>query len=122
MRLRQIAKAIDRPAEVLLGRREVGPSQSVGCKDARPRDVNLRVLHERATEGNHGPRSPLDPKPPSQTPFGCVKVYVGEGNRKGTGTGKSAAKKNIALMKAWAKQGKLPTTRHTWRPGDLSPP
>ncbi len=35
-----------------------------------------------------------------------MKVYVGEGNRKGKGAGETATEKNIAQMKAWAKQGK----------------
>lgn len=63
-------------------------------------------MQKRVAEGKHGTGSPRDPKPQSQTPFGCVKVYVGEGNRKGKGTGESAPGKNIALMKAWAKRGK----------------
>jgi hypothetical protein len=63
-------------------------------------------MQKRVAEGKHGMGLPRDPKPQSQTPFGCVKVYVGEGNRKGKGTGESATEKNIALMKAWAKQGK----------------
>ena len=50
-------------------------------------------MQKRVAEGKHGTGSPRDPKPQSQTPFGSVKVYVGEGNRKGTGTGKSAAEK-----------------------------
>ena len=53
-------------------------------------------MQKRVAEGKHGMGSPRDPKPQSQTPFGSAKVYVGEGNRKGTGTGKSAAKKNRA--------------------------
>ena len=35
-----------------------------------------------------------------------MKVYVGEGGRKGKEAGESVTEKNIALMKAWAKQGK----------------
>ena len=50
--LRQIAKAIGLTVEEFLGRREVGPSQSVGCQDARHRDVILRGLRERAADTN----------------------------------------------------------------------
>lgn len=35
-----------------------------------------------------------------------MKVYVGEGGRKGKEAGESVTENNIALMKAWAKQGK----------------
>jgi hypothetical protein len=35
-----------------------------------------------------------------------MKVYVGEGRRSDKAAGESVTEKNIALMKAWAKQGK----------------
>ncbi len=66
--------------EEFLGRREVGPSQSVGCQDARHREVILRGLHERAAEGKRGhihrstPNPKARPRPAAQTPSGCANM------------------------------------------------
>jgi len=35
-----------------------------------------------------------------------MRVYVGEGKRAGKSTGESVTEKNIAQMKAWAREGK----------------
>ena len=35
-----------------------------------------------------------------------IKVYVGDGNRKGNVKGESETEKIIALIKAWAREGK----------------
>jgi hypothetical protein len=35
-----------------------------------------------------------------------MKVYVGDGNRKGKAAGSTVTEQNIAQMKAWAREGK----------------
>ena len=71
-----------------------------GCNVNQPEKL-LQWLHDPEVEAVRDAGAESDAMYDSD-----MKVYVGDGNRKGKASGSTVTEQNIAQMKAWAREGK----------------